>query len=286
MPRDGLKRRRSDPEEDAGEQEAQPKRTRSSRSVARNKAPVPAEAAAAGPEPVARKRKPAVPKSKPGSSKARPALGRRFVDDKSPFSLGPKLERGTEWPHHEDSDDSDAYETTPAPPKGSLRLYRALREDEEPLKAGLKPVAPREKSRTLAKHVQGGGKSRYISLTSNKRKAVKWSLKTKKNHPPRVVTLNIPEKTPLADFSFEDTARRTGLGNTGKNFARSSSEVAIEGTILKGWVVAVERVEPVPKSKLKKAAKPELPRISTREHTGLAKNQKKPLQYSLNPEEL
>lgn len=212
---------------------------------------------------------------------AEAAKSRTFVDEESPFSTGTGLSPGTIWPHHDESDDSDAYESNDERPRGTIRLYRALREDEVPLKEGIKPVAPRNKSRTLAKHVQGGGKSSMVSYTSNKRKAVKWSLEGQTPaRPPRVATVDIPATKEMADLSAPETARRAGLGRTGKNFARSSSEVVIKGRLPRKYVTRVEQIVSIGKSE----PEPGLRKIRTRVKTGLKKSRAKPRAFQLKPE--
>ncbi|MCB1307303.1 MAG: hypothetical protein KDK30_03945 [Leptospiraceae bacterium] len=210
--------------------------------------------------------------------KAKSKAKREFVDEDSPFSQGAFIPRGTEWPHHADSDESDAYDSD-APDEDRVRLYRALRPDEDPAKKGIKPFNARLKSRTLAEHVGGGGKSRYVSFTSSKRKAVKWALKErKKGEAARVATVDVPPETELAVFSFEDTPGRAELGNTASNFARSSSEVVVSGQVPKKQVVRVQRLEidrSVKKKTLKKAAaKKESPfkSVQTRILTGADKH--------------
>ncbi len=203
---------------------------------------------------------------------------RTFVDGKSTFSTGGPLAKGTVWPHHHDSDDSDAYEDEEdGPPEGFVRLYRALSEAEQPLENGISPFKPRSK-RTVAEHVQGGGKSSYVSFTSSKRKAVKWALKTNSKNKARVATVDVPLETEVVDLSFSDTSERAGLGSTGKNFARSSSEVLFKGKVPQEFVRTVETVTPFSGTGTKTLV------VKTRVLTGLKKNNMKPEMFSLNPE--
>lgn len=216
------------------------------------------------------------PKKRPRAEPST-ASKRTFVSDTSPFSTGSEFSRGTTWPHHDESDDSDAYES-PAiarAPKDSVRVYRALSErDSSPMRAGIKGADPRKRARTLAEHVQGGGGSRFISMTTSKRKALKWAVKG--DNPPRIATIDLPQTTPAADFSFGDTAKRAGLGNTGTNFARSSSEVVVEGPIPSKYV---KRVEAIRAHKSSATAGKHI--VRTRAKTGLKDSRAKPRSFEL-----
>ncbi len=195
-----------------------------------------------------------------------------------PFSTRESFHAGTKWSHHDDSDDSDAEGYVPkdlAPvDRGFHRVFRALSSKDDPFKEGIKGANPRARSRTVAEHVQGGGKSRFVSLTQNKRKAVKWALKGKSLNPPRVATIDIPKDKPVADLSDPITVKRAGLGSTGANFARSSSEVLVEGPIPKTWVKRVEVIEP-------KKSEAEGNTVMTRVHTGTSKTSAKPRRFML-----
>ena len=213
-----------------------------------------------------------------------PATGRTYVDATSPFSTGPSFGRGTHWPHHDDSDDSDGFSDHEiSVRKGTTRVYRALSDaDATPLTDGISAAMPRKKSRTVAQHVQGGGNSPFISLTTNKRKAIKWAKKEGNKNAPRIATIDLPHTTPVVDFSDPSAAQRAQLGSTGANFARSSSELLVKGPISKTNVRRVERIAKV--TKTTKASSKELFVVKTRVHTGTQATTKKPQQFALLPE--
>lgn len=210
-------------------------------------------------------------KKRKRSATSPPLRRQRTFSGDTPFSTGIGFSRGTEWSHHQDSDDSDDYDSEPESP-GKNRLYRALSEHEDPYNKGLKPAAPKSK-RSLEDHVGGGGNSSHISLTSSKRKAVKWALKESQKNPPRVATIDLSEEAPVADLSDPTTLEKTKLGSTAKNFARSSSEVLHKGPIPASSVKRVETLKGVKKAKLGDKL------VKTRMETGAkahSKSKKKP----------
>ncbi len=219
-----------------------------------------------------RPRSPSPSSSSDSEASSSSAAGRAFVDAESPFSTGAAFGAGTPWPHHDDSDDSDAYdpEDLPPPRRGHVRVYRALSDHDEPFRSGIKAAAPRRTSRTVAEHVQGGGRSPFVSLTTSKRKAAKWALKSRRDNRPRIATIDLLASTPAVDFSDPRAARRAKLGRTGENFARSSSEVVVKG--------------PIPKARIRRVESLSTPRsipadshsVRTRIATGLKKTSAKP----------
>ncbi|WAQ96918.1 hypothetical protein MAR_029608 [Mya arenaria] len=122
------------------------------------------------------------------------------------------------------------------------RLYRLLRDDENPSKNGISAKAPNA-GKDLESHVAKGSwnwRSQYISCTSSLEMAVNFASKRYKNGRYRIAFLDrdrieSDESIELIDMSdggdFENDSAR--------NFARYFKEVVVVGKIPKEYVLCV-----------------------------------------------